>query len=1508
MKAPNKNTKTIYIFALGVLFLLWSLPAMGGDTWLDAHGLRIDNVNLNGSHVTNTTYWIDPPFLSTKVPPNVLIVLDSSGSMNDQAYASTYNPSQFVSGNYYGYFDPASLYIYSSSRWQVTTQLITSGTTSSPIASGNFLNWATMRRIDAAKKLLVGGKANPRSMSSGCCVKLNGESSSSSWDFFKDFDNSSTPNLIYPFVGDYSYSMSGAALTISPNFSATSPTVRPSADLSIPAEWTVTGTGSAYDAVDEATANGDTNYIQNKTDVSAAMFDYSYGGSRLGTITSIGVYINAKKVQTANKTMRFQGVLRVNGVEYPAGYQSLSTSYSTYTFNWTNNPATGLAWSWDDINAGTSTNILNGFGVQANTNPLASCYPRVTQIYIVINVTTASGGPYSIVVDTGTADISGIIDNLSGDARFGLAFYNNGQGIEAGTSNGRYDGGYVDTYIDFGTPTSMITSIGNMSPSTWTPLAETLFEMVKYFRQDAPYYSGNSPADYTVGQNYDPYYYQYSKVTGSGLADQYVPCPKSFILLLTDGESTMDQNIPAAYRDYDNDGKDGVSYASKGTDYLDDVAYWARTTDQRGDLSGTQNIITYSVFMFGKGSQLLKDTAINGGFDDLNGDNKPSCIYPAVPGNPTQDELKECYRPSVSSGTIDPATDLPLTYYEGDDGYELQSSIIDAITAILKRAASGTSVSVLGSSWKGEGAIYQAYFYPEKVENLRTVKWTGYFRALFVDRSGLIHEDTNGDGQLTPSNDKVVNFVFTAGQDTQAQLFWDKVKNSTGTSVPDGLTDTSTPLSTVKIGDIKPIWDAGLLLAARNPADRTIYSTTDNTNLISFDPATAASVAALRPFVRGKTNTDAQNLMRFIRGEQLSGWRDRQLTASGSSALPGSTCVSDLCTWKLSDIVFSDPVVVAAPKERFDLIYGSSSYAGYYKHWKNRRAVVYVGSNGGMLHAFNGGFPVSAPDTPNMNANITQVTFCTALNADGTCGSDSTTPLGKELWAFIPYDVLPHLAWLADPDYVHVYYDDLMTRVTDARIFTADADHVNGWGTVLIVGLRFGGGEIDVTDDFGSGVATTRQFKSAYYCLDVTNPEASPKLLWRFTDDELGFTTGVPTIVREDIDTNKENSNESWYAVFGSGPSNYRGGRVVDSDTTNTKFTKSGVVSGLSGMATTNAYIYAIDLKTGLPVSTWTAHSTSGRKGVIKLSETSALTANMTAADLPLDFRYDMIYAGSTFCASGCAADGSGTWSGNMYRIKTNLSTDPGTWALSTLYSPLRPITAKPSAGLDTRGNVWVYFGTGRYLHIDDRFDSAIQSFYGVKDPCYYSGCTTTVSAANLLDATNLNVLTNGNLYPSLAAGTMPGQTMAINDFRTLSNFMKDTGEGWHLTLDAQERITVNGFVVGGIAGFGSYTPTNDVCEFEGSSKQYFPYYLTGTADYFPQGSAAPTYTSGGGLAYSKSVDSGSGLPSAPAVHVDSKGNTKLFIQQSTGAISVIQLPTATSVTGGLGSGSESPN
>ena len=57
-------------------------------------------------------YCVTPPFLSQSIPPNVLIVLDNSGSMCDQAYAGSYDPTQFASGYYYGYFDASKNYKY----------------------------------------------------------------------------------------------------------------------------------------------------------------------------------------------------------------------------------------------------------------------------------------------------------------------------------------------------------------------------------------------------------------------------------------------------------------------------------------------------------------------------------------------------------------------------------------------------------------------------------------------------------------------------------------------------------------------------------------------------------------------------------------------------------------------------------------------------------------------------------------------------------------------------------------------------------------------------------------------------------------------------------------------------------------------------------------------------------------------------------------------------------------------------------------------------------------------------------------------------------------------------------------------------------------------------------------------------------------------------------------------------------------------------------------------------
>jgi type IV pilus assembly protein PilY1 len=92
-------------------------------------------------------------------------------------------------------------------------------------------------------------------------------------------------------------------------------------------------------------------------------------------------------------------------------------------------------------------------------------------------------------------------------------------------------------------------------------------------------------------------------------------------------------------------------------------------------------------------------------------------------------------------------------------------------------------------------------------------------------------------------------------------------------------------------------------------------------------------------------------------------------------------------------------------------------------------------------------------------------------------------------------NLLPHLYWLTDPNYTHIPYIDLKPKVFDAKIFTADADHPYGWGTVLVVGMRFGGGKIKTDmdhDGIPESAGGDTDMTSAYMVLDITNPEKEP--------------------------------------------------------------------------------------------------------------------------------------------------------------------------------------------------------------------------------------------------------------------------------------------------------------------------------------------------------------------------------------------------------------------------------
>jgi len=119
-----------------------------------------------------------PPFLANVVTPNIFILMDNSGSMGEPAYDpdATYDPNRV----YYGYFDPFSSYYYSSdNKWHKSPNAPDYNT----YWPGNLLNFLTMSRADVLRKVLVGGKAQSRTIQ-GNFHTLISQGRSDYWRYF----------------------------------------------------------------------------------------------------------------------------------------------------------------------------------------------------------------------------------------------------------------------------------------------------------------------------------------------------------------------------------------------------------------------------------------------------------------------------------------------------------------------------------------------------------------------------------------------------------------------------------------------------------------------------------------------------------------------------------------------------------------------------------------------------------------------------------------------------------------------------------------------------------------------------------------------------------------------------------------------------------------------------------------------------------------------------------------------------------------------------------------------------------------------------------------------------------------------------------------------------------------------------------------------------------------------------------------------------------------------------
>ncbi|MBW1818598.1 MAG: hypothetical protein JRJ60_15760 [Deltaproteobacteria bacterium] len=1041
------------------------------------------------------------------------------------------------------------------------------------------------------------------------------------------------------------------------------------------------------------------------------------------------------------------------------------------------------------------------------------------------------------------------------------------------------DGAQVISYIDQGSAHTdqLVSAINDIKATTWTPLSEGMYNAIGYYGQNS--WLRLNSADFEIKEANDPI---------------EAWCQFNNILLITDGASTADLNADVVNfantaGHNDDDQADGVDCGTlHGSTLLDDLTHYAKQgtgifSSEPWENGDKQNITTH-VVVAGK----LRSTGSGN-----------ECSPEILLENAAQE-----------GGT---------TLYYSEDPSGLESDLRSVFTEIRGGASSASAATVISSSRWGEGAIYQAIFWPsESLPGEEPIRWIGDLHALLVDAEGKMYEDSNGSMALEDSDQRIFLYFDEGSGITKA--CYDELDENLA------CTGTSKSLK-----EVRYLWSATEWLGSISDANITInrsaadyisdvrkrhiftWNDLDNdgivaaTEILDFEsradwtaaPLTVSGGRGPVPLDFGvQTSAEVNGVVDWVRGLDQAGMRSRQFARDFNQ--DGNMTAF---TWRLGDIVNSTPMAVTVPAEAYHLIYRDYSYSKLVAKYQKRRHVIYFGGNDGMLHAVNGGF-----------YDTDQKGFCRTADCSGAAGAPA---LGAELWAYVPYNLLPHLQCLTDPAYEHRYFVDLRPRMFDVRIFPDDDDHPDGWGTILVGGMRFGGGKVqagtldldgDSTPDYPGD---TREFTSAYFILDITNPEKPPVLLGEFTrtttggEVDLGYTTIICTVVPM-----KEGDVTKWYLMLGTGPTEIDGTTAV------------GDMAKLAVLPLgrfTESVPKAFRIPDAAPAS-------PDECGVFDVGSNASVSDLITVDyDLESNYKADVVYFGTI----------EGTWNawgGKLYRLVTmkrdadgvQERTAPSEWGslITSKPNPLplmdvgRPVTSAASVGGDGK-NFWIYFGTGRFYHPDDKTDAAQQSFYGLKEPRDADGNLTwetvektgdhdtTPGSQGLLRVDQILVQdtstgAEATLSCSDASACLPsldGDT--VDTFDELEEYIAGTDDstgldGWYLDFsEARERNLGQATLYGGLLTFPTYQPYSDVCLSEGKAFLYGLYYRTGTAWKEPVFIGFPKEPDGIDASQNviEKLEIGRGLVTTPSLHVGRTEGGKAFLQTSTGAIVEIPEP-----------------
>ena len=704
---------------------------------------------------------------------------------------------------------------------------------------------------------------------------------------------------------------------------------------------------------------------------------------------------------------------------------------------------------------------------------------------------------------------------------------------------------------------------------------------------------------------------------------------------------------------------------------------------------------------------------------DPKNDNLPNTGPAFVAGTPavTYSGTKEWDRLTLEGN---PGRDgIPDNYFPVRNPSLLKVQLGRILSRISSKVSSGSSAAVVSSTGEGSGAVFQATYSAlsfRETDPDTKVAWTGSVRGLWVTPEGKFAEDTNENGAFDPG-DATIEFKADPPGSSTVKLF----RNGSTNGDP--------------LDSLKPIWDAGKELskfvATVNPladplVDNRSYPALANTGRFIttwFDANSDGKVnngeqvpfdkAALTPaLVNSCSIREANRLIDWVRGVdqpvapanltavppllELPALRSRKFDLN--PALIGNE------TMRLGDIVNSSPLVIAKPNAAIDFLYRDGTYTQFASQYRCRRSVVYVGANDGMLHAFNAGFRTLE------GFGLTPPNGCPA-------GTSAAHPKGSELWAYVPRNLLPHLPWMADPNYTHVFYVDGNPQSFDVKAFTPSASNPGGWGTILVVPFRLGGGAISVGNVKSA---------PAYVIFDVTNPEVEPKLLAEIVPPNNGtpaapagtgnarasFAYAAPTVAFDIGTTNQF----SYRLLIGTGPT------IVSPEVHSTQ----------------RATLYTYDLNAIISGSVATASGTITPSRSALLTDVNSLISDLNSADFDFGGTSDAAYFGTMAGLPKAASvppvaadslDINSAMTGKLYKLPlekvgaAGLSgrAQPGrefdeSRAPLSFYNPASPIQGKPALTLTSRRLPGILFGTGRMLSRGDFISSQAGGLFILDD------------------------------------------------------------------------------------------------------------------------------------------------------------------------------------------------